>query len=127
MRRIFTFYLSMFMFIMALLVDNQLFAQNNNELRFEINNATNKKMSVYPTPASSFVNISIPLSLKESIDKIQILDIVGRVVLEEKIVNKSNAIITVYNLSNLANGTYIIAAKDSDGRLLQSSKLIINK
>lgn len=126
MNRIYTFLASIVILALATFASTEVNAQSNNEIRFEMNSGI-KKMSVYPTPATNFVNISLPLSLRENIDRIQVIDIAGRIVLEEKIVNKSNTTITLNNLSNLSNGTYIITAKDSEGRMLQSSKMIISK
>lgn len=98
----------------------------NNEQRFEIN-ASTKKLSVYPTPASSFVNISVPMGLREQVDKIQIIDISGRVVMEQKILNKNISEVSFYNLSTLVDGVYIIVARDREGRMIQSSKMILDK
>lgn len=98
----------------------------NNEQRFEINTNT-KKLSVYPTPASSFVNVSVPMGLREQVDKIQILDISGRIVMEQKILNKNISEVSFYNLSTLVDGVYIIVARDREGRMIQSSKMILDK
>jgi hypothetical protein len=71
-------------------------------------------VKIYPNPASNFVNI------QSTIDNIQndILDYQGRVVLtsREKLLN----------VSDLANGIYILRTKNLDDDNIQLSRLIIN-
>lgn len=127
MSRIFTYLVALMITGLLSLVVSNANAQNyNNEQRFEINTAM-KKMTVYPTPANNFVTVAIPVGLREDLDRIQILDISGRMVTEQRILNKSIESVTFNNLSSLANGVYIIAARDREGRMIQSSKMIINK
>lgn len=124
MRKLFTTII--FALGVAVFTNTVAVAQSFNEQRFEIGTGMGK-LTVYPTPASHTVNISIPVALREQTDRIQIMDITGKVVLEQKLWNKNVESVSFNNLSNLANGVYIVAARDQEGKLVQSSKLIINK
>lgn len=124
MRRLFTYII--LLSALAAFSANESYAQSFHEQRFEIGNNAGK-MSVYPTPASHFVNVAIPIGMRETVERIQIMDITGKVILEQKIWNKNVESVSFNNLSALANGIYIIAARDQEGKLLQSSKMVINK
>ncbi len=127
MSRFITYLVTLLVASLLALISPEASAQSvNNEQRFEIN-ANTKKLSVYPTPASSFVNISVPMGLREQVDKIQIIDISGRVVMEQKILNKNISEVSFYNLSTLVDGVYIIVARDREGRMIQSAKMILDK
>ena len=86
-----------------------------------------KKMSVYPTPSTNYVTISLPSGLRENTAKLEVMDITGRKVLEQKKYDPSTSEITFNNISDLPAGVYIISAVDQEGRILQSSRMIVSK
>jgi len=86
-----------------------------------------KKMSVYPTPSTNYVTISLPNGLRENTAKLEVMDITGRKVLEQKKYDPSTSEITFNNISDLPAGVYIISAVDQEGRILQSSRMIVSK
>lgn len=105
-------------------------AQTSNGHTFEQSyelKVNSKKMVVYPTPATNYVTISLPTGLKEYTAKVEIMDISGRRVMEQKKYDRSTSEMTFNNISELPAGVYIISAVDQDGRVLQSSRMIINK
>lgn len=105
-------------------------AQTSNGHTFEQSyelKVNSKKMVVYPTPATNYVTISLPTGLKEYTAKVEIMDISGRRVMEQKKFDRSTSEMTFNNISELPAGVYIISAVDQDGRVLQSSRMIINK
>lgn len=124
MRRLFTYIF--LLSAIAVFTASDAMAQSFHEQRFEIGTNTGK-MTVYPTPATHFINVNIPVGMRETVERIQIMDITGKVILEQKIWNKNVESVSFNNLNSLANGIYIIAARDQEGKLMQSSKMIINK
>lgn len=71
------------------------------------NDFSNDIFSISPNPAKEFINISHPESV--SINDVKVYDLTGRMVIEN---NNNNYI----NISNLANGTFLIVIKDNDGK-----------
>lgn len=83
------------------------------------NIAVNNNLSIYPNPAKS--NITISLSDKNEIKKVEIYSVLGDKVMIEKVFKKSSIKI---NTSKLSTGIYIIKAFINDKTI--SKKLIIN-
>lgn len=84
----------------------------------EIKENLNSSLIIYPNPANNILNIQFKDKLKYNI---HILDIFGRVV--KSLENQSVSNINI-DISNLANGTYIVKAFNKDETAVQ--KLIIN-
>lgn len=74
-------------------------------------------VKVFPNPASTFVNVEC-----KNISSVQVHDILGRIVINNKY-NNSNRI--QLNISNLRKGIYIIRITTIDGKL-EKEKFIIN-
>ncbi|MBI5539372.1 MAG: T9SS type A sorting domain-containing protein [Bacteroidia bacterium] len=74
----------------------------------------NKEISIYPNPASDYININV-----SSAYNFQIFDITGRVVLQTKTENEQ------INVSTIPSGVYIL--RGSDGKSQFTRKLIINR
>lgn len=125
MTKIFTYIIMLLLSFLGFSMNQTLFAQQT-EQGFELK-INNKKMSVYPTPSSNYVTISLPPGLREQTAKVEIMDISGRKVLEQKKYDKYTSEITFNNISELPAGVYVVSALDSEGRLLQSTRLIVNK
>lgn len=78
-----------------------------------------KIMNIYPNPAKNFINVEIS---KEDLNNcsLKILDMLGTVHIEQ-IMNKPNISL---NLSNLANGSYIIQLSTAN-RVLESQIITV--
>jgi hypothetical protein len=66
----------------------------------DIKNSDDKKVSIYPNPTSGVVKVDMNVEA----DRIMVMDITGKRVLNKEIVNRQNK----FNLSGLSNGIYII-------------------
>lgn len=126
MKRIYTILLPILMFAFAISFSNQTSAQIQSEQKTSINSSA-MKMSVYPLPARSYVNIYLSSSLRTQTDRLEIINITGKKVLEQRLIDPNANEFNFSNLNNLPSGVYFIAAKDKDGKMLQSAKLIISK
>ena len=76
-------------------------------------------LSVYPNPANDIVNI---VSANGTMSEVQIYDIRGRLVRQEKI-DAENAVL---NVSSMVDATYFVRIVYTDGKA-SVSKLIINR
>lgn len=74
-------------------------------------------ISVYPNPASDIISIDVD---ENSIEKIQLLDITGKIVL-----SNSEIIHTNLDISDLSNGIYFVLAHTKKG--IYSTKIIKNQ
>lgn len=72
--------------------------------------------SVYPNPASNF--ISIESSSKEKISTVQLLDVLGKEVINTELTNKQ------INVSNLSKGIYLLKINSLNGKSI-TKKIII--
>ncbi len=75
-------------------------------------NQTASAIKVYPNPAHGIVNIDAPVAVN-----ISLRDVTGRVVM-----NGYNA--KQVDISNLADGAYLLIITDADGLLLKTEKLM---
>ena len=80
----------------------------------------NDNLSVYPNPSNGEFTINIG---NETMSKIHVFDISGKLVFSDKIVNKTEN--HTLNLSYLTNGIYIL--KLSNNEYTKQTKLVINK
>jgi hypothetical protein len=76
---------------------------------------------VYPNPANEIVTVDLS-SVQEKLTDIQLVDIMGRVLRSERILENVN----VYNMSlaGLAQGTYTVVCKGSN--VTSTTRLIKN-
>ena len=87
-----------------------------------INNISinNNGLSIYPNPASNYVNIKLENTSHSNLT-LNIYNIIGLLVKSETIANDQQKI----NISDLNNGTYLLEIKSNFGTKTQ--KLIIRK
>jgi len=78
-------------------------------------------LTIYPNPANTEITVSISSS-KVSIDKVELFDVFGQVLLRQEI-NKSQGIVPTRNISD---GIYIIKVYFSNG-IVENNKIIIKK
>lgn len=125
------FYKSFFLLLLSLslgvLNKNSLFAQEvNSSDNKEIFGQQDKTLTVYPMPATSTAYIRIAAGLRNEIDRLEIVNIVGRKVSEQKIVDKATTEVVFNNLNTVPKGLYMVVARDKFGKVLQSAKLLLN-
>ena len=80
-------------------------------------NMTNNSLKVYPNPASTIVNFEIKTSNKETFTNYQILDNLGRIVLEKTIKNSQDISIETIDIQQFEKGIYHFQST-VDGNLL---------
>jgi hypothetical protein len=86
-----------------------------------------KTLTIFPIPANNRVTVRVSQGLRADVDKIQIVNLIGRVIAEQTIIDTNTTEITFNDLSDVAQGIYLVNARDKSGRLIQSSKMVINR
>lgn len=86
--------------------------QNANEL--------SAKIQVYPNPVSNELNISHDLSVKEGAIHLEIMDVMGRVLINKTINHTNNQI----DINQLSSGLYFYNVLQND-KVVQSGKLVV--
>lgn len=86
-----------------------------------------RNITVYPLPASTSVSIRLSASLKNEVDKVEIVNLIGRKLTEQTIIDKSTTDITFNNLGEMPQGIYMVVARDKGGKIIQSAKMVINR
>jgi len=86
-----------------------------------------KSLTIYPMPASTVAYIRIAPALRNVVDKVEIVNIIGRKVTEQSIIDKSTTEVVFSDLGNIPKGMYMVIARDKSGRIVQSAKLILNE
>lgn len=87
-----------------------------------VNEIENNLFSVYPNPAKDLLNIQTNISNIDAPTSIQLIDLTGKVVLSENIVNFNGK--ASLNTSSLSKGIYVI--KLINGTQIHTSKVTIN-
>ena len=125
MKFIYKFSLALGLFASLFSASNILSAQQNNEQRVIFANQ-DKTISVYPVPTNSVAYIRLSPALKNEVEKVEIVNLIGRRVADQPVVDK-NAEIVFTNLNEQPQGIYMVIARDKFGKILQSAKMVINK
>jgi hypothetical protein len=86
-----------------------------------------KTITVYPIPASSVANIRLSPALKNEVEKIEIISLIGRKLSEQYIINKNTMDITFTDISEMPQGIYMVVARDKYGKIIQSAKMVVNR
>ena len=98
------------------------FQQSNRIMNVELINSTfDLRLNLYPNPAASSVNIITDGIINDAY--LQVIDISGKIIVNEKIAEMKNYQI---NCETWQNGLYIITISDAKNNKY-SSKLIISK
>lgn len=100
-------------------------AQQNNEQKVIFGNQE-KTISVYPVPTNSVAYIRLSAALKNDVEKVELVNLIGRKIADQPVVDK-NAEIVFTNLNEQPQGIYMVIARDKYGKILQSTKLVLNK
>ncbi len=86
-----------------------------------LNELTDYSFSVYPNPTNGLLNINSNVNLAGF--NMQMFDVVGRLVTSQTLVSLNNS----FNVSNLANGTYVYRITDKDNNVVAQSKFNVVK
>ena len=78
-------------------------------------------------PANTVAYIRIAPALRSIVDKVEIVNIIGRKVTEQSIIDKSTTEVVFTDLGDMPKGMYMVIARDKSGRIVQSAKLILNE
>ena len=78
---------------------------------------------IYPIPFDSYINITLPDSYTEEVIYIQIYDITGRAVYNQKhLVDNHN--VTINDLNQYSDGSYYINLLDGNQTVIQSKHVL---
>lgn len=86
-----------------------------------------RTLTVYPIPANNRVSVRLSANLRADVDKVEIVTLIGRKITEQTIIDSNTTEITFNDLGDVAPGIYMVIARDKSGRLIQSSKMVINR
>jgi hypothetical protein len=101
-------------------------AQQNGPEKINISNQ-DRSITVYPVPVKSTAHIRLSAGLRQEVDKLEIINLIGRKITEQTLIDKSTTDISFSNLDDYPQGIYMVIARDKFGKIVQSAKLIINK
>jgi hypothetical protein len=91
--------------------------------RLENPKAIAENLSVWPNPASSELNLNLPLSNETRSWTVELLDLTGRVVLSSACALSSNTLDTRLSLEGLSSGPYMVRVR-LDNQAGQTSTLV---
>lgn len=86
-----------------------------------------KTITIYPVPANSYATVRLSPALRNEVDKVEIVNLIGRKMSEQVIMNKQTTEISFTNLNELPQGIYIVVARDKFGKIVQSAKMVVNR
>jgi aminopeptidase YwaD len=89
-------------------------------LGVEENNNVLAGVNVFPNPAHDQVNLSIPAGVENF--KIKVVNVLGAVVLEEKVSNNTKDVISL-NMSNKPKGVYFMSLEANNEKITR--KIVI--
>lgn len=95
----------------------------NSQLGVEDNDGAGD-ISIYPNPSNGLVNISIQTAGIQDL-KLEVMDINGKLLVIKNLQNTGNGMIVPMDLTDLANGTYIIRL--SNNKTSEIKRIIISK
>jgi len=95
--------------------------------RDRIITSQDKTITVFPIPANNVVNVRLTSSLRNDIDKVEIVNLIGRKLTEQTIIDRNTTDITFNNLGDMPQGIYMVVARDRAGKIIQSAKMVINR
>ncbi|HET8574133.1 MAG TPA: T9SS type A sorting domain-containing protein [Edaphocola sp.] len=99
--------------------------QKNNE-NIIITNQSNKTLTIYPVPVSTSVHIRISQALRPDVDKLEIINLIGRKITEQTLIDATTTDVSFSNLGQYPSGIYMVVARDKYGKIVKSAKMVIN-
>ena len=125
MKLIYKLSLFLSMILLAELSSVSVSAQQGGEKTLITNQ--DRTLTVYPIPANNRVNVRLSSALRQEVDKVEIVNLIGRKLTEQVIIDNNTTEITFNDLGDFAEGIYMVIARDKSGKIIQSSKLVINR
>ncbi|MFT4063010.1 MAG: T9SS type A sorting domain-containing protein [Edaphocola sp.] len=125
MKIVYRFYVLLALLLPAVMAMPNADAQQNNE-RILLSNQ-DRQMTVFPVPANTSVNVRISAGLRTEVERVEIVSLIGRKITEQSIIDKNTTEVTFNNLADVPQGIYMVVARDKSGRVLQSSKMVVNR
>lgn len=86
-----------------------------------------RTLTVYPIPANNRVSVRLSAALRQEVDKVEIVNLIGRKITEQVIIDNNTTEITFNDLGDFPEGIYMVMARDKSGKIIQSSKMVINR
>lgn len=127
MKKFFTYiYIVVALFAFVCVYKGEVRAQSQSNENFSVNTAQ-YTMMVFPTPADTRAYVRLSPALKSKVDKVEIINLIGRKIKEQKIITKSTTEISFNDIGELPQGIYMVVARDEYGQILQSAKLVISR
>ncbi len=121
------FYKLFFFFSIALGIASLDANAQSVEQQRVFSNSNEKKIVAYPVPASNVVYLKLSPSLRAEAKTVELVSVIGRTVATQRVIDGDNDDIVFNNLSQLSEGVYIGVTKNADGKILQTTKLIIRR
>jgi hypothetical protein len=125
MKIIYKLSLLLSMILLAELSSVSVSAQQGGEKTLITNQ--DRTLTVYPIPANNRVNVRLSSALRQEVDKVEIVNLIGRKLTEQVIIDNNTTEITFNDLGDFPEGIYMVMARDKSGKIIQSSKLVINR
>lgn len=118
-----------FPFVKGPSLDSQTPASDTNFTNISLNSSflgvtdfsSKPEVSIYPNPTNGVFN----MDLKNDINNIKVINILGKVVYNEKVTQDATGTTKKVDLSNLVNGLYIVSVTNDNGT--SNYKVILNK
>lgn len=99
--------------------------QNSDNGKRIITNSE-KVITIYPIPARTVAYVRISPALQADIEKIEIVNLIGKKITEQTVIDKNISEYIFNNLNEYPKGIYIIITRDKYGKIVQSAKMIID-
>jgi hypothetical protein len=85
------------------------------------------QLMTYPNPVTSKLVIKISNNNKYAIHKIEIVNVIGKKIREQQLLDKSTNELYFNDLADVPQGIYLVIARDENGKVIQSNKFMIEK
>lgn len=86
-----------------------------------------KTLTLYPIPANTNLIVRLSPALRSEVDKVEVMNLIGRKMTEQTILDRTSTEITFNNISEMPQGIYMVVAKDKFGKIVQSAKMVVNR
>lgn len=85
------------------------------------------EITTYPNPVINVLNIKLSPALRQQVYKIQIVNIVGKKIREQQVLDRNTTDVAFSDLDDVPQGVYLVIARDEFGKVLQSNKFMLSK
>lgn len=81
----------------------------------------------YPNPVTTRLVVRISNNFKQQVHKVEIVNIIGKKIKEQQLLDKNTTEIYFNDLAEVPQGIYLVIARDENGKVLHSNKFLIEK